>query len=451
MGDTFDDWSLANNSHFSAEPQDNQAQPWDCASYPQDPTFDLFAGLDASSISNTLEYGVPLPIPAQTGLEYASGSDSIHHANLTQFPQYTTSQQAASQSNLYSSNAQIQLEILRETRRIRELELTIAGEKRRSDEAIMHQREAEVALAKFAHTPLHDESESPNSGSIPDIVVTPDSWPFSSFPSLFDYDSTDLSTMASPSSDLSMDITPDTPHAVLFPNIDPGHLAGSQTPYTFTSSTPPPIIPPSALPSLTSNRRRKLGKKDGTVVEERMICCTRCSKPMVKALLRGTRSELDAQFRPQFQCKDCAPVRQATGTSKKRGNELEDTALPTLCVVCTKPQGEGGFVSKDRTPLAFMCEVSCPPRQQEQRTKVFASAFVFSTPDRLYLMLAKIQTVNLFTANPFHLASYHPSIVHRILSCSHCGGGTGRVAHGKWRCKELFEGDRKTCSLSHEK
>ncbi|EIM92444.1 uncharacterized protein STEHIDRAFT_164724 [Stereum hirsutum FP-91666 SS1] len=190
---------------------------------------------------------------------------------------------------------------------------------------------------------------------------------------------------------------------MFLPNDGPSDVGNSQMPYPTTSSTPPPTITP-ALPSLTPNRRRHPHKKEPTIIEERDIFCMRCSKPMVKALLRGTRAELDAQFRPQFQCKDCAPVRQATVTSsKKRGNELEDTALPTLCVVCTKPQGEGGFVAKDRVPLMFMCEIICI------------------------------------------------SCSHKYKRCSHCGGGTGRIALGKWRCKELFDGNRKTCRLSHEK
>jgi len=33
--------------------------------------------------------------------------------------------------------------------------------------------------------------------------------------------------------------------------------------------------------------------------------------------------------------------------------------------------------------------------------------------------------------------------------CTNCGGTSSRGVIGKWRCKELFEGGRKTCSLSH--
>lgn len=355
MDDTFDFWPIMTTNSSSGS-QDDQTQTWNyAASYPQDPSFGILNGLDESSVNNMLEYGVLPPIPSQTQSHYTNGSHSAYYLRPVPSQLCTPSTMIPpSQPHHYTNDAQLQLEILRETRRIRELELTIAAEKRRSDEAIMRQREMEVMLAT---APPQNTVEPFNSGPNPDLFSALDSWPFATFPSLSDYN-TEPTTISSSPSNLSTDITPNTPPSMFLPNEGPSDVANSQTPYPTTSSTPPPTSTP-ALPSLTPNRRRHPHKKEPTIVEERDIPCMRCSKPMVKALLRGTRAELDTQFRPQFQCKDCAPVRQATVTSsKKRGNELEDTALPTLCVVCTKPQGEGGFVAKDRVPLMFMCEVS---------------------------------------------------------------------------------------------
>ncbi|GAA5977894.1 hypothetical protein JCM10908_005135 [Rhodotorula pacifica] len=37
----------------------------------------------------------------------------------------------------------------------------------------------------------------------------------------------------------------------------------------------------------------------------------------------------------------------------------------------------------------------------------------------------------------------------RYRPCSDCGGGGGRLTPGRWRCKELFPANRRTCTLSH--
>lgn len=219
MEDNFDFWSLANtNTNNSSGPQDDQAQPQNYTSYPQDPSLDhLLDGLDASSVNNLLEYGVPLPVPAQTQPGYASGSHSVHYPDPVPFQQYTpNAMMPLSQASPYTSDAQLQLEILRETRRIRELELTIATEKRRSDEAIMRQREAEATLATVNHAPSHNTFESFNSVSNPDPFEASDPWPFALFPSMPEYDADPSAMSGSSPSDVSMDVTPDLPPVMSF-------------------------------------------------------------------------------------------------------------------------------------------------------------------------------------------------------------------------------------------
>lgn len=258
-----------------------------------------------------------------------------------------------------SMDPQIQLELLRETRRIRELELSIASEKRRSDEAIMRQRQAELAIANLGHH-THDFSSVDDTGSTssfqPDASLA-ESWPFASFPSFDDHRG---GTYGSSNPDVSsLEASPNPgPVSTSFPDagLQSGHHHG------LNSS-------PALEPSTSSNDQyrsppvpaRSSKKKKGVVLEERELKCMKCSKVVVKALLRGTRSELDVQYRAQFRCNDCmVPEGQigATFTSKKRTNEIEDTTAPTVCIVCTRVQGQGGFVSKDREPLAFTYDVS---------------------------------------------------------------------------------------------
>ncbi|QRW14732.1 hypothetical protein RhiLY_13731 [Ceratobasidium sp. AG-Ba] len=88
--------------------------------------------------------------------------------------------------------------------------------------------------------------------------------------------------------------------------------------------------------------------------------------------------------------------------SRKRTRTTEDTSLPTVCDVCHRTRGIGGVVMKDR-------EVSVP-------------------------YAIEIVCMSCFS---------------RYSRCSDCGGGSGRVGVGKWRCKEMFLGNRKTCRLSH--
>ncbi|GAA5999191.1 uncharacterized protein JCM10292_001655 [Rhodotorula paludigena] len=41
------------------------------------------------------------------------------------------------------------------------------------------------------------------------------------------------------------------------------------------------------------------------------------------------------------------------------------------------------------------------------------------------------------------------SCLDKYKPCSDCGGGGGRLTPGRWRCKELFPANRRTCTLSH--
>lgn len=264
-------------------------------------------------------------------------------------PQATFSALTDAQSNMSQqpqADAQLQLEILRETRRIRELELSIMEEKRRAGEVLLKQREAELALVNANRFSSHaaDLLQTPPSLSNPSESSVATS-PLASYLSL-------NNLPASSSPDLSMDGLADLPSPPATTAHDPEPSSGPRISPPASEASPQIQEPsPSPLPSATQSKKKAL------IVDEREARCLRCSKVMAKLLLRGSRSELDAPCQLHFQCEVCEPVFHPRTTSKKRTNQLEDTTLPTLCSVCARVQGQGGFVSKDRTPLLFTVEV----------------------------------------------------------------------------------------------
>ncbi|CED82567.1 hypothetical protein [Phaffia rhodozyma] len=88
---------------------------------------------------------------------------------------------------------------------------------------------------------------------------------------------------------------------------------------------------------------------------------------------------------------------------RKRTRETMNTEAPLVCDVCFRFKGQGGIVPKDgRSELKFSVEFVCISCEEKYRR------------------------------------------------CTDCGSGGGaRIGIGKWRSKELFINNRKTCSLSH--
>lgn len=267
-----------------------------------------------------------------------------------------------------------QLEVLRETRRIRELELQIAEEQRRHSEERRKEREAELALAE-----IHLRATS-----APHVTS-------SSTPQQFDWLNPlmeDLFGFGTPST-----LVPSTSQIPL-----PSYLPmETSTLYESTTLNIAPQPSEVSAPSATN-----LGGKKKTIrlVKEHQAHCASCHKLMCHLQLRGERSELDVRYDMSYQCDECLPL-QSTQSSRKRTNQVEDTALPTVCTVCTRVQGHGGFIARDKVPLMFTVEVICIPCSEKYKR------------------------------------------------CSNCGGGSTKGGIGKWRCKELFDDNRKTCRLSH--
>ncbi|CAE6433613.1 unnamed protein product [Rhizoctonia solani] len=179
---------------------------------------------------------------------------------------------------------------------------------------------------------------------------------------------------------------------------------GSLSPRTNQDhSLPAPVF--SSTSPVTNRADIPLGDpsaRNRKYVVERDIQCIKCSTVIGRLLLRGTQEEFEHQYSLYFQCPRCHNAPVLPVVSRKRTRTTEDTSLPTICDVCHRTRGIGGVVMKDR-------EISVP-------------------------YAIEIVCISCFS---------------RYSRCSDCGGGSGRVGVGKWRCKEMFLGNRKTCRLSH--
>ncbi|KAB5594358.1 hypothetical protein CTheo_2135 [Ceratobasidium theobromae] len=178
---------------------------------------------------------------------------------------------------------------------------------------------------------------------------------------------------------------------------------------TFTVSRSSPSLPP-ARPGARKNKR---------YIVQRDVSCRICADHIGTLLLRGTRDELDVRHELVYECSKHSSTPPPTTIGRKRTRQPEDIRLACVCDVCGRTRGRGGIIPKDQGQMiGFAVEVVCK------------------------------------------------SCFQRYQRCSDCGGGSGRVMVGKWRCKgkftfldlvtdihvpglELFEKGRKTCKLPH--
>lgn len=309
--------------------------------------------LDPAEVMRFLE-GNAQSDPSITSHASFPASLASHEANHTE----QTHLFSMPQSMKSGADASIQLEFLRETRKIRELELSIAEERRRTEEELRKQREAELALAQLGL--LHPHSHSPSQSNLLNATQNQMSPPAPS-PSL-----PALPTAFTPqlqSSGSMFDLFPSSGLSAISARTSASPASTPDAP----SDSPPTTTP---RPSSTRKATKPKAKKEALIVEEHDTKCRHCSKVMVKLILRGNRAELDTPYQIQFECSDCVSVFPRT-TSRKRTNQVEDTTLPTTCSVCTRVRGQGGFMAKNRGQLSFTVEVCT------RRLRFFISACSF--------------------------------------------------------------------------
>lgn len=282
-----------------------------------------------------------------------------------------SSMQHQSQMSPQYLETQMQLEVLRETRRIRELELRIESEKRQANEELRKQKEAELALENLRIFGSGGGSTSTSTSNAPDRTPEislpsqsphlfgapfslPEQTPIDPFTAWFQ-SAMDTSTETTFPSLLTPETSiPPITHNSATPTYSPHTESNEASPSADPPS--PPSLPASAPLQSTSDPKTTKKKPSTIVTEEFEAQCSRCSKAIAKLVLRGDPTEMEAPFRTEYQCSDCVPVFPAS-SSRKRTNQFEDTTLPTVCGVCSKIKGQGGFVSIDREPLLFSVEV----------------------------------------------------------------------------------------------
>lgn len=295
------------------------------------------------------------PIPDFSSLDYShtaptSVSDPSSFAPLypeqyqtpQSYPQYssypTSSANAAAQtqeSYFSSTNAQFELEALREQRRLRQSELEFVAQRRRETEEARLQREAQLAIITLER---HRTSNQLLASSL--------------------HSSSNYAS--SSSSGLPQYFPPPTDNVGYTP-LAPSSLPVSSTLDNMPSSRERSSSQDSdrANPDRSSSSPKPKVRKQALLSAHCDAICSGCSKSMAQLILRGTPSEIDVQYEPQFRCDTCSSSSHTRTTTRKRTNQLEDITLSTVCSVCTKIIGQGGFVAKEgRTPLSFTVEVS---------------------------------------------------------------------------------------------
>lgn len=179
-------------------------------------------------------------------------------------------------------------------------------------------------------------------------------------------------------------------------------------------------------PSTATTQPRAPRKGSKRVTADLMIDCESCDKSLARLILRGQQDDINVRHYPSFKCMACdsaeppAPADDAEATYqsnpapsrapksaftsfRKRHKRPDTQSAVNACDVCLRDIAVGAVVAEDQQDrIEFQIEVVC------------------TTCDERY------------------------------RRCSDCGGGGGqRLGVGKWRSKELFVGDRKTCSLPH--
>lgn len=185
------------------------------------------------------------------------------------------------------------------------------------------------------------------------------------------------------------------------------------------------------LDLLESIPGRKGQKK---ITKETEFSCTQCGILIGKLILRGRDQDFATPHSAAFTCANCMEGTETTNnysTSISSGNTSSqspesDTAkgkgkadsfaapnfrkkskrpteAPTACDVCVRDVASGQLLANDsQSVVTVAMEVVCK------------------------------------------------SCSEKYMRCSDCGGGGGvRLGVGKWRSKEMFNANRKTCTLSH--
>ncbi|SCV71422.1 BQ2448_3010 [Microbotryum intermedium] len=200
---------------------------------------------------------------------------------------------------------------------------------------------------------------------------------------------------------------------------------------------------------------RKGGKR---LTSEISVFCLVCARPVARVICRGSEPELKVPHRAAYTCINCVNESSSNG-SPARAEETDQlaTQTPTSTFSSSSAAPSPGCSTSATIDTFGRPLASEPP---EPAVKVSASFRKRHKRDGLEttscdVCLRDIASGAIVANDQKQRIDFHVEVVcshcdSMYQRCSDCGGGGGlRLGVGKWRCKQLFVGNRKTCSLSH--
>lgn len=182
-----------------------------------------------------------------------------------------------------------------------------------------------------------------------------------------------------------------------------------------------------------------------TVAEE-YVTCTECGNPIAKFILRGKYEELALPHVATYECWTCYQTKQAAANGETPETDTETAAR-------TEPAASTSTESDTKTPkqTALVRTTSSFRKRHNKRTDASSKNAVTACDVCLRDIAAgAISATDGRSRIDFHIEVVCSSCDDKYRRCSDCGGGGGlRLGVGKWRSKQLFRVDRKTCKLSH--
>ncbi|SCZ89373.1 BZ3500_MvSof-1268-A1-R1_Chr1-1g01138 [Microbotryum saponariae] len=194
------------------------------------------------------------------------------------------------------------------------------------------------------------------------------------------------------------------------------------------------------------------------LTSEISVFCLGCTRPVARIICRGSESELNVPHRAAYTCINCNNEAYSSNGSPSLADETDQlaaTQTPPTAAVSSPSSAVPSPATIDTFGQPIMNE---PPA--EPAIKVSASFRKRHKRDDLEttscdVCLRDIASGAVVANNQKQRIDFHVEVVcshcdSMYQRCSDCGGGGGlRLGVGKWRCKQLFVGNRKTCSLSH--
>ncbi|ORY73864.1 hypothetical protein BCR35DRAFT_354020 [Leucosporidium creatinivorum] len=172
--------------------------------------------------------------------------------------------------------------------------------------------------------------------------------------------------------------------------------------------------------------------------KEGLACsCSTCGISVAQLNFRGKGDTVDVPLIAEYWCLACAPPE--SGTAK------DDEVAPvsynlTLSGVL---DGMQGAAKEGEDKQEWSLRRMRPGMEKEE-------GVLTCDVCKLLVGSGSLRTQDPDDEIEFGVEVVCSSCVNIYSRCSDCGGGGGpRLGVGKWRCKELFAGGRKTCVLSH--